>query len=181
MVEIIIAITYVVSMICSLNGRCELLLSAGGPEVCHYKQYYRLITHGVIHSSVFHLSFNIIALYIFGKEIEKHYSGFVFLSFYVGAVVVSIVPWCIKNKDNYKGYATGASGAVSALLFAYIVLNWGQHLMWFSWLTLIDIVVGAAYLHYCYHKDKKGTEHYVNHSAHLYGGLFGIAFALLIK
>jgi membrane associated rhomboid family serine protease len=69
-----------------------------------------------------HLLFNMLTLYFFGGAIESLLSAYVgkwaFLTLYLGAIIVSDIPSYLKNRDNYHYKSLGASGGVSAIVFA---------------------------------------------------------------
>ena len=62
-----------------------------GPRV-HHGEYYRLITHGFVHSQTdpMHLVWNMIYLFIFGVSLERMMGRWKFLFVYMAATVV---PW----------------------------------------------------------------------------------------
>ena len=101
------------------------------PAIANNNQYYRFITHGFLHADIAHLAFNMIALYSFGGAVEQIFSldclfgsmGKVYyLLMYMVALVVATLPTYQKNKNNYQYRSLGASGAVSAVVFAGITL-----------------------------------------------------------
>ena len=95
------------------------------PAISRKKEYHRLVTYGLIHADLMHLLFNMITLYFFGEVIEVFYNSvlgpFGFAIFYVGGLVASILPTYFKHRDDSNYYSLGASGAVSGVLFAYIL------------------------------------------------------------
>jgi membrane associated rhomboid family serine protease len=126
-----------------------------------------------------HLLFNMLTLYFFGEAIEGLLTAFVgkwaFLTLYLGAIVVSDIPSYLKNRHNAHYASLGASGGVSAIVFAYILFApWS----WFAFPPVPAIVFGIGYMWYSIYMSKKGTDN-VNHDAHLWGALFGIAFIFI--
>src|SRR5829696_5004768 len=99
------------------------------PAVSKRNQYYRFFTCGLIHADWGHLIFNMLALYMFGNNVEEAFvtlfskSGrYIYLFMYVSALVISLLPTYFKNQDNYQYKSLGASGAVSAVIFAGLML-----------------------------------------------------------
>ena len=101
------------------------------PAIANNNQYYRFITHGFLHADIAHLAFNMIALYSFGGAVEQIFSleclfgsmGKVYyLLMYLVALVVATLPTYLKNVNNYHYRSLGASGAVSAVVFAGLTL-----------------------------------------------------------
>jgi membrane associated rhomboid family serine protease len=146
------------------------------PPAVNRGQYYRFLTSGFIHADMQHLLFNMLTLYFFGGAIESLLSAYVgkwaFLTLYLGAIIVSDIPSYLKNRDNYHYKSLGASGGVSAIVFAYIIFApWS----WFTFPPVPAILFGIGYMWYSIYMSKKGTDN-VNHDAHLWGALFGIVF-----
>jgi membrane associated rhomboid family serine protease len=147
------------------------------------KQYYRYITYGFLHADFMHLLFNMITLFFFGRVMEDFYTAhlgpFGFALFYLGGLIVSVLPSALQNKNDSRYATLGASGAVSAVLFAYILFQpWTTLLIFF--IPCPAIVYAVLYVAYSIWLDKKGGDN-VNHSAHLWGAAYGVAATLLIQ
>ncbi len=181
---ILIAITAVVSWLAFNNRKLADRLVLWPPAVERNKQYDRLVTYGFIHADFAHLLFNMITLYFFGRQIEQlmaRLTGSVltYPLFYLAALVVSILPSYLKNQKNPGYMSLGASGAVSAVLFAYILLSpWTIILVLF--IPAPAIIYAVFYVGYSLWMDRRGGDH-VNHSAHLAGAAFGIMFMLIME
>ena len=154
--------------------------------VVYRKQWYRIITHAFIHANWMHLIFNMIALWSFGIAVEQYFSmittipRILFYLMYFGSIIFSSVPDLIKKKNNLSYLTLGASGGISAIVFAAIFFNpW--HLIYVFFLPCPGIVFGALYLIYCSYQSKKGGTDRINHSAHFYGSVFGFLFPILIE
>jgi len=156
--------------------------------VIHKKQYFRLITSGFIHNGYVHLLFNMITLYFFGDVIEQifryYYGGsgiFYFLLLYFLGMIVADIPTLIKYRDNPNYNSLGASGAVSAVLFASILFNPTAKICIFLPLFCIPgFIFGILFLIYSYYQGRKMSDN-INHDAHFYGAVFGIIFAIVIE
>jgi membrane associated rhomboid family serine protease len=116
--------------------------------------------------------------------IEQAYTIFLgklgFLVFYVGALIVSILPTFLANRDNPRYRSLGASGAVSAVLFAFVLLKPWETIYLFAILPVPAIVFAVLYVVYSIYMDSRSSDN-VNHSAHLWGAAFGVSFTLLMK
>jgi membrane associated rhomboid family serine protease len=151
------------------------------PPAINRGQYYRFITSGFIHADIQHLLFNMLTLYFFGGVMEDFLNGelgkWAFLALYLGGIIISDIPSYLKNKNN-PGYASlGASGGVSSVLFAFILLSPWSTIYVFI-LPVPAIIFGVLYMGYSIYMGKKGTDN-VNHDAHLWGAIFGIVFILI--
>ncbi len=181
---ILIAITGVVSWMAFNNRKLADRLILWPPAVARNHQYDRLVTYGFIHADFPHLLFNMITLYFFGRPIERvmgQVTGSVltYPLFYLAALVVSILPSYIKNQKNPNYLSLGASGAVSAVLFAYILLApWTIILVFF--IPAPAIIYAVFYVGYSIWMDKRGGDR-INHSAHLAGAAFGVLFMLMME
>lgn len=147
-------------------------------------QIDRFITHGFIHADAMHLLFNMFTLYFFGRIIERFYiskfGSLGFVSFYVLAIIAAIIPTFLKHKNNPNYASLGASGAVSAVLFAFILFAPWQTIYLFAVVPIPAILFAIAYTAYSIYADRRGTGN-TNHSAHLYGAIFGVVATLAIE
>ena len=183
---IIIIITVIISISAFSNQKILNDLIFYPPAVSNNKQYYRFITCGFIHADYGHLIFNLISLYFFGQFVENAFEfifanagKLLYLLMYVMALVASLLPTYIKNKDNQNYRSLGASGAVSAVIFAGILLDpLNKIYLMFIPVGIPGFVFGPVYLLISAWLDKKGSDN-INHSAHLWGALFGIAFLIV--
>ena len=181
---ILIAITGIVSWMAFNNRRLSDRLILWPPAVDTHKQYDRLVTYGFVHVDLGHLIFNMVTLFFFGRVIESvmaQLTGSVltYPLFYLGALVVSILPSYLKNQKNPNYVSLGASGAVSAVLFAFILLQpWTIILVLF--IQAPAIMYAVFYVGYSLWMERRGGDR-INHSAHLAGAAFGVMFMLIME
>jgi len=161
------------------------------PAVTQNKQYYRFVTCGFIHADIGHLFFNMYAFYLFGEGQVKNGTENIFLSvfgdygrllyivMYVLALIVCLIPSFQKNRTNPNYRSLGASGAVSAVVFAYILFNPLQGVgLIFIPVFIPGFLFGIIYLVVSWWLDRKGGGS-INHSAHIWGALFGVIFFII--
>ena len=161
------------------------------PAIIQNKQYYRFITCGFIHADIGHLFFNMYALYLFGDGQMKNgtenifsaifgdYGKILYIIMYLLALIVCLVPSFQKNKTNSNYRSLGASGAVSAVVFAYILFNPLQGVgLIFIPVFIPGFLFGIIYLVVSWWLDRKGGGS-VNHSAHIWGAIFGVIFFII--
>ena len=184
---IIIGVTSLVSYLAFQNRELMQKLQFNAAKVIHEKEYYRLVSHAFIHANWTHLIVNMFVLFFFGRNIEAYFGYYFgnratayFLLLYFGGILASNILSLIKHKDNYYYNAVGASGAVSAVLFAAIFFNPWEKLYLFAVIPIPGILFAIGYLFYSYHKDKKGDDN-VAHDAHFLGAIFGFVFPILLN
>ncbi len=183
---LILAVTVIVSVMAFNKHDLFMKLLFNPYVVLQRKEWHRIITHTAVHSGVFHLFINMFVLYMFGSTVEDVFgilkgSGgpFFFAILYVGGAVFATLPSFSKHKNNPGYNAVGASGAVSAVLFAYVLMFPTQKVYLYGIIPMYAIVFGLAYLAYEWYMDKKAQDN-VAHDAHFYGALFGVAFTIFM-
>ncbi|HYQ59211.1 MAG TPA: rhomboid family intramembrane serine protease [Draconibacterium sp.] len=182
----IIGITAVISYIAFNNHELSSKLQFNAAQIIHRKEYYRLISHAFIHASWAHLGVNMLVLYFFGRNTVVYFTHYFgnratayFLILYFGGILASNIWSLIKHKNNYYYNAVGASGAVSAVLFATIFFQPWEPLYLFAVLPIPGILFAAGYLLYSYQMSKKQSDN-VAHDAHFLGAVFGFVFPILL-
>lgn len=185
---IIIVVTVIVSIIGFRNSQVIDNLIFYPPAVSQNKQYYRFITCGFIHADIAHLAFNMISFYLFSNALVEpafiayfgDYGRAAFLIMYVLALIVSLLPTYMKHKNNPQYKSLGASGAVSAVVFAGIMISPLSQLGFFIIPPIIPgFIFGPLYLMLSYYFEKRGGDN-INHSAHIWGALFGAVFIIIV-
>ncbi|HKT42848.1 MAG TPA: rhomboid family intramembrane serine protease [Rhodanobacteraceae bacterium] len=178
----ILAITCLVSWIAFKDRKLMQRLLLWPPAVSKKHEYWRLLSYGLVHADFQHLLFNMITLFFFGRALEGFFAGYLgplgLLWFYLGGLLVSILPTYIKNRNNANYYSLGASGAVSAVLFAFILLSpWSMIIVFV--IPVPAILYAVAFLGYSIYMDHRGGG-YVNHSAHSWGAAYGVLFMVIM-
>lgn len=153
------------------------------PAIARSHQYDRLVTHGFVHSDLQHLLFNMITLYFFGRLVESLFLPYIghvgFLLFYLSALVVAILPSWLRHRRDPSYRSLGASGAVAAVLFAFILVQpWS--LIFVFVVPVPAVVYGAMFVGYALWSERHGHDH-INHSAHLWGAGYGVLFTLVME
>ena len=147
------------------------------------REYYRFISSGFIHADLMHLIFNMYALYIFGRFAEPIFGGLfgsvggvAFLIFYVVAIAAANYVSYQRHQDDYHYRALGASGAVSAVMWPFILYApWA----WFAIPPLPAWLMGIGYIAYSHYADGRRQDG-IGHSAHLWGAIFGLTVYVTI-
>jgi len=181
----IIIITSVISLYTMQKPRVLNRLMMNPYLITKESQYYRMVTSGFIHRDHMHLIFNMFSFYFFGTQLEYIFQqifgnlGSVhFIALYLLGIIVSDIPTVLKHKNNKHYNSLGASGAVSAVVFACILFLPLRDICIYGILCFPGVILGVVYLGYSFYSSKKSKDG-INHDAHLYGALFGIIYCLV--
>ncbi|MGH7466170.1 MAG: rhomboid family intramembrane serine protease [Longimicrobiales bacterium] len=145
------------------------------------KQYDTVVTSGFVHADLMHLIFNMMTFYFFAFPLERYIGGFAFVVLYFAGLLISHAGTWHKQKNNPEYASLGASGAISAVLFAAVVYFPEQSLF----IIPIPVPIPAplfavGYLAYTWYASKHPHGR-INHDAHLGGALTGLAFVALTE
>lgn len=181
----LLIITCIISITAFNNRKVINDLIFSPVDVQQRHQWYRFITCGLIHADFAHLAFNMITLYFFGRVMEQVYveyfnlPKYTYLILYILALIVSEIPSYIKHRNNNEYRSLGASGAVAAIVFAFILIApWATIYVFF--IPVPAILYGVLFLVYSAYMSKKGEDN-INHSAHLWGAVVGIVFTIIVQ
>ena len=188
-VSIIIAITVLISFRANKNPDLKQRFLYIPFQLKHNNEYYRLISHIFIHADISHLAFNMISLYFLGSTLSYYFidyyglqlgTSYLLILYFAGAIFASL-PSFFKHQDNSLYRSLGASGAVSAVIFATILWDPSMSLgILFIPFPIPAYIFGPIYLAVEYFSMKRGGTG-IAHDAHLGGAVFGILFVLLLN
>ena len=178
------AVVMVATLALSLAG---LYLSPALLQRCVFRpywvakrhEYHTLISSGLMHADLPHLIFNGVTFWFFAVPLERIIGTGRFLVLYVLGILVSLVGSWVRHRDD-PDYATlGASGAISAALFAAIVYVPTTTLI----LLPIPIPIPAplyavGYLGFSWWAARQNRDR-INHDAHFAGAIWGLLFVAL--
>jgi len=155
-------------------------------------QWYRFLTSGFLHADIGHLFFNMFAFYSFSPVVLRTLAeGYgapagigLFLLLYLGAIILSDLPTYFRHRDDRNYRSLGASGGVSAVLFASILLfpvspGGGGIIIFPIPVPIQPFLFGILYLLYSWYMGRRQGDN-INHDAHFYGALFGVLLMLIL-
>ena len=182
---IIIIITVLVSIAAFESPRLFDRLALSPYVIIRNKEWHRIVTHGFIHANWAHLLINMLVLYSFGQSLmyylgwcsEKYIIHYLFI--YFGGMVFATITTIAKHRNNYAYRGIGASGAVSAVMFACIFFAPWSELLLMAVIPVPGIIFAVLYLFYCSYMSRKANDN-INHDAHFYGAVFGFIYPVLI-
>jgi membrane associated rhomboid family serine protease len=155
-------------------------------RIKHNEEWPRFFSHMLVHSDWSHLIFNMMTLYFIGDFLFNEYSlifGSIKGIYYFGSLYLMgglfATAYSYYKHQNNPGYRSlGASGAVTAVLFAFIAAHPTQDLMlMFIPIPIPAYIFGPIYLLIEYYAFRKGNTG-IAHDAHISGALVGILFVL---
>jgi membrane associated rhomboid family serine protease len=170
-------------------------------------EHYRFLTHAFIHGDTMHLFFNVFALYMFGYAVEDVYyvdlflkdpynpteedrmhavklARLAYIGLFTGGIYAASITEYFKHRNNPSYSSLGASGAIEAIIFSYIIIQPFQTLYLFvlpmpAWLLGVLFLAGSYYLS----KRKTGDPEAdrIGHEAHFWGAIFGVVYTIILK
>lgn len=188
MVYVIIVLTSLISIWAFYNPEISNKLRFNAYAIKYGKQGYRFFSYALIHAGWVHLLINMFVLHSFGNLVEQVFhivfgakGYFFFILLYLGGIIFSVLFDFRAQKENPYYNAVGASGAVSAVVFASILLYpTGKISLLFLPIPIPSFIFGILYLVYSAYMAKRGGDN-IGHSAHFWGAVFGILFTIILK
>lgn len=149
-------------------------------SLIRHGRYYTVITSGLIHADPGHLLFNMFTFYFFAFPLERFLGHWQFLVLYVVSMVASDVTTIIKHRDDRDYCCLGASGAVTAVLFSFIIYEpLARIYIMFIPIGIPAPIFGVLYIAFSYYAGKKHHGR-INHEAHLWGAVSGLLLTLIL-
>jgi membrane associated rhomboid family serine protease len=162
-------------------------------SIYHYKEHYRFLTHAFIHGDYIHLIFNCLAFFSFGQALEDYFFPHLFgeklgkiyyILLFTGGIYAASLTEYYRNRNNPDYSSLGASGAISSILFCFIIVSPLSSISFFFF-PMQGWIAGALLLGVSYYLiRRKRTSSYtdnISHESHFWGALFGVAFVLALK
>ncbi len=139
----------------------------------------RMFSSAFLHADWMHLIFNMYTLYMFANVVTSFLGNSSFLIVYIGSLLFGnlLTLYFHKNDNNYR--AIGASGAVTGVLYAAILLqpNMGIYLFFIP-IAIPAYIFGIVYLLYSIYGMKSQNDN-IGHTAHFGGAVGGFVITLL--
>jgi len=139
---------------------------------------WTVITSGLIHADWMHLFFNMFTFVAFAFTLEQLLGSFKFGLLYFLALILSDLPTIFKHKDHFNYNSLGASGAISAVLFSFILFSPTSKISIMFIPGIPAWIFGIIYLIYCAYASRNSRDG-INHDAHFFGALTGLIFTII--
>jgi membrane associated rhomboid family serine protease len=150
-------------------------------KVFRQMTWYQTITSGFLHADMMHMMFNMLTFYFFAFQLEKVIGTGSFVVIYFGSMMLADVTSLLKHKDDYAYRSIGASGAISGVLFSFILFFPKAPLgIMFLPIPIPAPIFAVLYLAYCYYAARHADD-MINHEAHFWGALAGVVLTVLLK
>ncbi len=154
-------------------------------SVSRGQRVYSLLTSGLIHKDWMHLLFNMLSYFFFAFPLERtlaslsEWGHVQFGLLYVLSLILSDVTSLLKHKNDFWYNSLGASGAVCAVVFSYILFYpMTKMLILPIPIPIPAVLYGFLFLGYCWYASRNSSDH-INHDAHFYGALTGILITVI--
>lgn len=140
----------------------------------------RMFSSGFLHVDTQHLLFNMLTLYFFADAVIFEIGQLNFIIIYIASLVFGNLLSLYFHKEEYWYNAVGASGAVTGILYAAILMRPEMNLyMFFVPIPIPGYVFGIGYLLYSIYGMKKRIGN-IGHDAHFGGAVGGYAVTLIL-
>ncbi|MEO8884648.1 MAG: rhomboid family intramembrane serine protease [Mucilaginibacter sp.] len=178
--SIIFVLTIITTLITFSNEDLYGKMMLHPYSVSKGKYLYTLITSGLIHKDWMHLFFNMFSFYFFAFQLEATIGHWQFGLLYFLSMVLSDLPSVYKHKEDFWYHSLGASGAISAVIFSFILFSPMSKMMIMPIpIPIPAILFGVLYLLYCTYASKYSQDA-INHDAHLFGALSGLLITIIM-
>jgi len=160
-------------------------------QVVHRRKYYQLFTHAFLHADYVHLVVNMIVLLSFGRSVEGIFKNLVsydvipsagihFVLLCLVGIIGSSVSTVIRHRNDPDYLSVGASGMVSAIVFAHIFFMPMEKIYFYFAIPIPGLIFGILYLFYSSYMSRKQADN-INHDAHIWGALIGFFYPIFME
>lgn len=148
-------------------------------SVAYQRKYHLLVTHGFIHANYIHLALNMIVFWFFAFVLEWKVGSLNFFLIYFGSLIISAAISAARRKDNPGFRSLGASGALSGVLFGFILYYPNTTLLAFFIIPVKAWIFAVLFVAISYYAGKNRFA-FIDHEGHLWGALSGAAITILL-
>jgi membrane associated rhomboid family serine protease len=151
---ILINVGVYIAQVVFQDAHLEEVFAANASKV--WTHPWQLLTATFLHAgeNPFHIIWNMLFLWMAGREVESMYGSREFVALYLGAAIFSTLCWALLatfGLGQHDGRMLGASGAVMAVVVLYTLYNPRREVLFFfvlpieMWL-LLTIYLGCQFL-----------------------------------
>jgi membrane associated rhomboid family serine protease len=177
----ILLVMFILSVIAFEKPSIKEALLLHPYRVVRESRYQTLLTSGFVHNDWLHLLFNAVTFYFFAVPLEQMVNTEFFLLIYFGSLLASSIADLVTEWRNPTFRTLGASGAISGVMFAFILHAPSSQISLFLLpISIPSPIFAMLYLAYTYYASKQGMDN-INHSAHLWGALAGLGITIFLN
>ncbi|MDB4922171.1 rhomboid family intramembrane serine protease [Mucilaginibacter sp.] len=179
--SVIFAFTILTSLWAFSNDNAYAQMILHPYSVARGQRTYTVITSGFIHNDWMHLFFNMLSYYFFAFQLEAVLGHWQFGVLYFVSLILSDLPTVYKHRNDEWYHSLGASGAVSAVIFGFIMFapTVKMYIMPIPF-GIPSALFGVLYLVYCNYASKYSRDN-INHDAHMFGALSGLLITIALN
>ncbi len=183
----IFAVTILMSWVAFKNRRKAHEWMLNPYSVVHGKKYLSVLSSGFIHGDIAHLAFNMVSYYFFAFPLEQIMVAYIgpighlfFGLIYILSIILANIPSVFQHKDHPSYNSLGASGAITAVLFSFILFEPATKIsMMFIPIGLPAPIFAILYIAFSIYASKKMRGN-INHEAHISGAFAGLILSVLL-
>lgn len=178
---VIFLVTIAISLLAFSNERLYGKLMLHPYSVYRNEKIYTVLTSGFVHKDWMHLLFNMLTFYFFGFALERYLGHWQFAMLYMVSLALSDLPSIFKHRNDFWYHSLGASGAISAVLFSFILYEPQAHIniLFLPGGGIPAYIFAPLYLIYCMYASKHSHDA-INHDAHFFGAISGILITIIL-
>lgn len=186
-VNLILVILTVATSVIAFSNRNIYHSLKFNPTYIRSGEWWRFFSGALVHADILHLAFNMLALWSIGGVVEMFfqevignpiYGSLAYVAFYIVAVPMSSLYSYERHKNDSWYNAVGASGAISAVVFSFVLFAPGQTISFF-FIPMPAWIFGILFLVFSWVMARRGNSN-IGHDAHFFGAVFGIIVTLII-
>lgn len=184
---VLIIVNIIISLIALRNKDKYFYEFAEWPyRIVYEKRLHQILTSAFLHADFFHLFFNMFALYTFGTVLENNFiynfgelnGSLYFAAIYFISLITGSLLTVVFNFKNPDYVAVGASGAVSGIIFSFIIF-YPKATVGFFFIPMPAYIFAFLYIAISVYGMKRNLGN-IGHEAHIGGALGGVISTFLI-